>query len=514
MELKPELFRLSEQGERKIADAKMDEWAKDQTDYELRQQEAVEQKRIADTREREAQAVKKQAPEVIATQQRKDETARRTPEELKQQWRDWVAEEEKRQAHLSAEEQREERKALARCGWDLETTGPADLTVRWRVYQIREERLEQERQEEAKRQAEEQRRQAEEKRQRQETETRIRRAVEVQEREERLRKKRQALDEKHLRLTERWVQLTQRRLESPPPTQFQSQVRVLRKSIPEEIKRWRTQIKWKYQEGKAIRIDPQLPPEPDEDLRSVRNAIWKKEQAKFREEDEAIQCAQNDIAREWHRKVQEAKEKEDELKRVTSPENLTLGALWDEWFLLKDRPENKRCAAICAEITRREKPYWEKDFQELEEDREYLKWWLAKFGRNGHTSARTGRIWFEGDMTARMERRLQNVERSLKPLLEEKERKRKLEEQKREIEEQKRKFNEVPIRIRYRIGGDRYEWEITQGELGVTEEATIDDALTWLMKQEEVQTELGKGKSLQFHEKDVYEKGRFSFWDY
>jgi hypothetical protein len=45
-------------------------------------------------------------------------------------------------------------------------------------------------------------------------------------------------------------------------------------NIPDEVKKLREQIMWKYQDRKAIRIDPPLPqPEKDEDLQEVRLAI-------------------------------------------------------------------------------------------------------------------------------------------------------------------------------------------------------------------------------------------------
>jgi hypothetical protein len=87
LDLKPDVIRLSEQGERKLADARMDDWAQDRVEYEERQRTEIEQKKIAFEKEQESRALKRREEE--------EEQARRlSPEAIKRHWEQTLSEEE------------------------------------------------------------------------------------------------------------------------------------------------------------------------------------------------------------------------------------------------------------------------------------------------------------------------------------------------------------------------------------------------------------------------------------
>jgi hypothetical protein len=375
LELKPELVRLSEQGERRLADKKMDDWAQDQVEYEERQRVAIEQKRAEIEREQGIQANRKREEEEAKAaqlkeqehqreihQQAQEEKARRARlsvdeaehekaerelraaptevetrleesarhvEELKQEFTRRKVEEESRQAQLSEEERRSEHRTLAKMAAFGEEVLMPEQQISWRVYQERSDRLRREQQEERKRQAEEEERRAEEKRQtalRQAAETRARREEESRRKREEILREREAqrrkAEERHLRATERGVQLIRA---TEGVSRFQFQVMTLRGQIPEEIESWRERITWRHAGGKAIRIDPPLPPpERDEDLQQVRIAIWEKEMLTHREEDEieqqeqdALAAARESLRSRWTHLVRVSEEKSRFKSQIT-----------------------------------------------------------------------------------------------------------------------------------------------------------------------------------------------------
>jgi hypothetical protein len=354
LELKPDLIRLSEQDERKLADARMNDWAQDQVKYEERQQAEIEQRKVAIAKEQELRTLKEQEEKRQQEIIRAEQVRRYSPEVLKQR----VQEEESRQALLSEEEQREERKAFRKYIWDPLMDRPEDyiLAIRWCAYRNRDERRRKEQQEQAEkeaRQAEAQRqenlrRKAEEKVKRQEEHQERQRLLEAQqealrqeeerrkkEKEEHARHQAKLLEERRhqeeaalwqkeeerlLRAAAKWIPLAQKAKET---SRFQLQILKLRASIPDEIRDWRSRITWRYQNGKAIRINPPLPPfypGLDYDLLVARNAILKKEMLKYRDEDELMQFERD-----------ERLDREKNLKRAICPKSLSFEALWDEY---------------------------------------------------------------------------------------------------------------------------------------------------------------------------------------
>jgi hypothetical protein len=178
LELRPDLIRLSEQGERKLADSRMDDWVKDQVEYEKRQQDEIEQRKIALEKEKEFRVPNDQGEErrretarkeelrllKERKEERQQELAREresrllreqeekrrqeiTSAELAHQYspetlRQRVQEEEDRIAHLSETEQQEEKRAFRKCLWDVAMNQPEDyvMMLRWRAYRNQEER--------------------------------------------------------------------------------------------------------------------------------------------------------------------------------------------------------------------------------------------------------------------------------------------------------------------------------------------------------------------------------------
>jgi hypothetical protein len=381
LELKPDLIMLSEQGERKLADARMNAWAQDQVEFEERQCVEIEQRRNAVKKEQEPCIPKEKKEE---HQRETPRACQSTPEELLQRWEQALTEEETRISLLSDEERREERKVFKEYVWDYLSDEPEEQTLRarWRVYQIRDERSKQERIAEQKRQAEEKKCQAKAKRQ----------EIQKQEAQERARRielyreaQRRKDEEKDRRLTKKWACLVQKCLETPHPTQFQSQITSLQKDIPSEIMRWRSQVKWKYLEGKAIRIDLQLPPpEKDSDLQSVRTAIWTKEMLKRRNGDELDQFKHDEIA---------------SLKWAIRPEGLTMEALWDESLYhrhnFSTKTQRERGKEIYFELEKRV-PWKRPDITSLEQGQSELQeiWrWKTKYEK--HMSGSTAQMMNE-----------------------------------------------------------------------------------------------------------------------
>jgi hypothetical protein len=341
----------------------MDDWARDLVEYEERQQAETEQRKIAFEKEEKQRTNKereeKQQQEVL----RAEQAQRLTPEALKRQLEQKYGEEEARQAQLSEEEQREERKAFKGCMWDLLVNEPEDQTlrIRWRVYRKRDELLRQEKLAEQARQREEERqeylrREAEEKAARQELQ---------RQREARWAAQRREIEEKRRLIAEKWARLVRK---TEGVSKFQFQIMSLQESIPEEIKEWRSRVTWQYREGKAIRIDPSLPtPEKDRDLQEVRLAICRKEAQKYCEEDEQEQWKQDNIAR---------------LKWSIRPGNLTHMALWDEWFAPHEKPQNERFTLISNEMKLRDKQRKRVQFlsmSDLDTEIEEIRAWLGKY---------------------------------------------------------------------------------------------------------------------------------------
>jgi hypothetical protein len=292
-----------------------------------------------------------------------------SPEVLRQR----VQEEEDRIAQLSKADQLEEKQAFRKCTWDYTMDRPEDyaLMLRWRAYRNQEERQKKEQQ----KQVEEERHQAEIRRQEtleREAEEKAKRHAEWEERLERLRQQeaqRAALrQERHRLATEKWANLIRK---TEGKSKFQLQLKSPQKSIPNEFREWRSRIAWQYREGKAIKIEPPFPtPLRDTDLQEARLAIWRKEAQKYCEEDEQKEWEQDNLAR---------------LKQVIRPENLTYMALWDEWFILRKKSRDDRSNLILKEITRRnDQRRYARSMQpsERKAEKEEFQEWNIKYGQS------------------------------------------------------------------------------------------------------------------------------------
>jgi hypothetical protein len=76
LELKPKLTRLSEEGERKLEEERLDAWARDQTEYEERERTLIDQNREQRKLEEEIRTARQREEEADEVARRKEEAER------------------------------------------------------------------------------------------------------------------------------------------------------------------------------------------------------------------------------------------------------------------------------------------------------------------------------------------------------------------------------------------------------------------------------------------------------
>jgi hypothetical protein len=112
--LKPELVQLSEEGERKLADERMDRWAGAQTEHEEKQRALIDQRKEQSKREEEVRLAKQMADdEAKRTRQAEEKEERKKRGQLTKleaEYRRRIEEEKAMRAQLSKEEARAERR--------------------------------------------------------------------------------------------------------------------------------------------------------------------------------------------------------------------------------------------------------------------------------------------------------------------------------------------------------------------------------------------------------------------
>jgi hypothetical protein len=242
----------------------------------------------------------------------------------------------------------------------------------------------------------------------------------------------------------------QKKLSSPPPTQFQSQIEKLYEQISEEIEDWREQITWEEHEGKAIRVNPPLPQEQDEDLQVVRNAIWTREMRMYQITDELEQQNRDDTAH---------------LKWAINPEKLTWQALWDEYVFFEDRTL-PRLQEIRDEIYGRYEVHTWEDVEKLSDEQcsqisQSIRIWFKRYGKYRDGIPTTTQS--QESIQAVVSKRIQDL-----------------------YGERCRQTKEEPITIIYVLSGEKYEWMIKQSEFwpgsNWARTASAQDAREWLEK--------------------------------
>jgi hypothetical protein len=426
LSLKPELIQLSEEGERKLADAMMRDWACDQERYEKELQAQVEERRLRNTEPKPdppqtngsedpaAQGNQEIAiPYIVApriedrgitiqmlwgttgwtcpglppetTEEDLNQLATKflnqeaclkdkfTPIERNKQY--WIWTKKEMEQHV-AEIQAQER--AIRLKKEIENDRRRIKEEEARAKE--EAKAERQRIAEAKAQQEWLEAQA-----REEEERRLR--LEQRVREEEKQKLERA--EREPRVIGSWGKILKHQAErqeerrTQTAAKFRTNARQIKLGVQESVQKWRNQFCWRHEEGKAVHDWPGIPTSKaeDEDLREWWKRLWDQERARTQEKEIEIQEYHNSLAMQ-----------EEEQRKRQRPENRTLEEIWDEILELTElirqnkwaKKEQSRRELLRSEISFRKSRNEFKPFDSTlgtEQKLQEINEWLQKFDR-------------------------------------------------------------------------------------------------------------------------------------
>jgi hypothetical protein len=148
-------------------------------------------------------------------------------------------------------------------------------------------------------------------------------------------------------------------------SRFQDQVAKLRESVPNEVVEWRKTHDWSQRRAWSIKCTPK---QENEDLQAMQDALWTQEM--------------------WRHEIEEKLEiynlnEKAHLTHAVRTRNLTMDALWDEFFAMKNR-NSERMKDIWYELNTRPDGLSQDDIdkssaEQCEQKKQSQIMWMQKY---------------------------------------------------------------------------------------------------------------------------------------